>query len=53
MQTSQGLIAGYQDNAGLINWIDSQPQAETVTCLGDGHDGLWNIIELVAPNGQR
>jgi hypothetical protein len=53
MQTNQGLIAGYQDNAGLINWVNSQPQAEILTCLGDGHDGIWNIIGLVAPNGQR
>jgi hypothetical protein len=53
MQTNQGLIAGYQDNAGLINWVNSQRQAEIITCLGDGHDGIWNIIGLVAPNGQR
>jgi hypothetical protein len=53
MQTNQGLIAGYQDNAGLINWVNSQTQAEIITCLGDGHDGIWNIIGLVAPNGQR
>jgi hypothetical protein len=52
-ETNQGLIAGYQDNAGLINWVNSQPQAATITCLGDGHDGIWNIIGLVAPNGQR
>ena len=53
MQTNKGLIAGYQDNAAVIKWVNSQPQAPIVTCLGDGHDGIWNIIGLVAPNGQR
>ena len=53
MHTNSGLIAGYQDNIGLINWVNSQPIANIVTCLGDGHDGIWNIIGLVAPNGQR
>ncbi|MEO0012989.1 MAG: hypothetical protein RLZZ535_1378 [Cyanobacteriota bacterium] len=53
IQTNQGLIAGYQDNAGLINWVNTQPQAPIVTCLGDGHDGIWKMIGLIAPNGQR
>jgi hypothetical protein len=53
IQTNIGLIAGYQDNIGLTNWVNSQPIANIVTCLGDGHDGIWNIIGLVAPNGQR
>jgi hypothetical protein len=53
IHTNSGLIAGYQDNIGLINWVNSQPIAKIVTCLGDGHDGIWNIIALVAPNRQR
>jgi hypothetical protein len=53
IQTNRGLIAGYQDNIGLINWVNSQPIAKIVTCLGDGHDGIWNMIGLVATNGQR
>jgi hypothetical protein len=47
------LLAGYQDNIGLLNWVNSQPIAKIVTCLGDGHAGIWNIIALVAPNRQR
>ncbi|MBH8554323.1 ISKra4 family transposase, partial [Nostocaceae cyanobacterium CENA357] len=23
------------------------------TCIGDGHDGIWNIVEQLAPNAQR
>ena len=34
-------------------WVNQQPIAEVLTCLGDGHDGIWNIVEQLAPNGQR
>lgn len=29
----------FQDNPTLIDWVNNQPLATTVTCLGDGHDG--------------
>ena len=32
IQTNRGLIAGYQDNIGLLNWVNSQPIANIVTC---------------------
>lgn len=45
--------ASFQDNAVLIDWVNAQPVAPTLTCLGDGHDGIWNIIQLLAPDSQR
>ncbi len=45
--------AFFQDNAAAIDWVNNQPLAEIVTCLGDGHDGIWNIITQLAPNRQR
>ena len=45
--------ASFQDNAVLIDWINAQPVAPTLTCLGDGHDGIWNIVQLLAPDSQR
>lgn len=45
--------AFFQDNAALINWVNNQPLANIVTCLGDGHDGIWNIITQLAPNSER
>ena len=45
--------AFFQDNAALIDWVNNQPLADIITCLGDGHDGIWNIITQLAPSRQR
>lgn len=45
--------AWFQDNASLIEWVNGQPLAPVVTCLGDGHDGIWNIVALVATPQER
>ncbi|MBC6478883.1 MAG: hypothetical protein GDA56_15030 [Hormoscilla sp. GM7CHS1pb] len=31
------------------NWVFSQPLANPVTCIGDGHPGVWNLIDGFAP----
>ncbi len=49
----QGTQAFFQDNHTLVDWINSQPLAEIVTCVGDGHDGVWNIIRQLAPEQKR
>ena len=51
--TIQQKSAFFQDNAAVVDWVNNQPLAEIVTCLGDGHDGIWNIITQLAPNRQR
>ncbi len=43
----------FQDNQVVIDWVNHQPLASTVTCVGDGHDGIWNIINQLAPDVQR
>jgi hypothetical protein len=45
--------AKFQDNQSLIDWVNSQQLSELVTCLGDGHDGIWNIVEQIANPEQR
>jgi hypothetical protein len=45
--------AKFQDNQGLIDWVNSQPLGELVICLGDGHDGIWNIVQNIANPDQR
>jgi hypothetical protein len=46
--------AWFQDNNALIEWVNTQPIASTLTCIGDGHDGIWNIIrELTPPEARR
>ena len=48
------LYAGYfQENERLINYVNRQPLNPLLTCLGDGHDGIWNIISQINPKGQR
>ena len=29
------------------------PQKEIVSCLGDGHDDIWNLFAQIAPAEQR
>lgn len=45
--------AFYQDNDSLVNWINSQKLTDPLFCIGDGHDGVWNIIaEISSPSGR-
>lgn len=53
LATDVGLIADYHHNARLIGWTHQQPLASPVTCLGDGHDGIWNIIRQLSIPEQR
>lgn len=53
MATEQGSIATFQKNASLIEWVNTQALETPLTCLGDGHDGVWNIIAQIATPEQR
>lgn len=35
------------------DWVNTQPLPAVLTCIGDGHDGIWNIISQFASNQQR
>ncbi len=40
----------FQDNQSLIDFVNAQPLTNTLVCLGDGHDGIWNLVrELATP----
>jgi hypothetical protein len=49
----QAVTAYFQDNQGLVTWVQQQPLAEIVSCLGDGHDGIWNLFDQIRPADQR
>jgi hypothetical protein len=49
----QAIAAYFLDNQGLVDWVQQQPLAEIVSCLGDGHDGIWNLFMAIAPSEQR
>jgi hypothetical protein len=51
--TDQGMLATLHNNPPLIDWVNSQPLSTPVTCLGDGHPGIWNIITKIAVPEQR
>lgn len=45
--------AFFQDNLSLTDWVNSQPLTNPVICLGDGHDGVWNLFKEIATTEQR
>lgn len=45
--------AFFQENEQLVEWVNQQPLSTPVTCLGDGHDGIWNLFEDIAQANQR
>ncbi len=46
----QGIYynARFQDNQSLIDFVNSQPLSNPLVCLGDGHDGIWNLVGELA-----
>lgn len=42
-----------QDNEQLVGWVNQQSLSNPVTCLGDGHDGIWNLFGDIASPTQR
>ncbi|MBO1351393.1 MAG: hypothetical protein EBE86_030330 [Hormoscilla sp. GUM202] len=46
-------MAFFKDNQGLLKWVNVQPLGAQFTCLGDGHDGVWNIFSDIGTPEQR
>jgi hypothetical protein len=51
----QGIYyaANFQDNLSLIDWVNSQRLTTPLICLGDGHDGVWNLFREIGISDQR
>lgn len=45
--------ACFENNQHLIDWMRQQPLSSPISCLGDGHDGVWNLIKPIAAQTQR
>jgi hypothetical protein len=41
--------AWFQDNEALVETLGTRAMAEVVVCLGDGHNGIWNLHEAIVP----
>jgi hypothetical protein len=46
-------MAFFQDNQSLLAWVNQQPLSRSLTCLGDGHDGVWKLVEQIGTTEQR
>jgi hypothetical protein len=51
----QNLYYGgfFQDNLCLTDWVNSQHLTNPLFCLGDGHDGVWNLFEEISSPDKR
>jgi hypothetical protein len=49
---SQAKVAWFQENETLIEWVNYQPLSQLLTCVGDGHSGIWNLIQQFNPQGE-
>jgi len=45
--------AFFQDPKGLEEWSNGQPLSPIVTFLGDGHPGIWNVVESFSNQSWR
>lgn len=48
-----GAEAFFQENDILVEWVNQQPSSEPLICLGDGHQGIWNIFGMIGDLEQR
>jgi len=37
--------AWFVENENLITWVNQQVLSDSLKCLGDGHPGIWKLIE--------
>jgi hypothetical protein len=43
----QGIYYGafFADNQSLVDYVNSQALVNPLVCVGDGHDGVWNLVQ--------
>jgi len=46
------MVHFFQSNLSLSDWVNSQRLCPLV-CLGDGHDGVWNLFEEIGSTAIR
>jgi hypothetical protein len=54
LNLNQQVVAAYFiDNGALINFANKQLLDSIFSCLGDGHDGIWNLFGKIGEEPQR
>ena len=49
---SQARVAWFQENEKLVKWVNHQPLNNLLNCIGDGHSGIWNLMEQFNLEGE-
>lgn len=49
---TQARVAWFQENETLVEWVNSQPLKQLLTCIGDGHSGIWKLMRQFNPLGK-
>lgn len=50
---SHSVEAFFRENEKLVKWVNRQPFSKPIICLGDGHDGIWNLFSQISSETQR
>lgn len=48
----QARMAWFLENEALVDWVNHQPLSPLLTCVGDGHSGIWNLMTKFNPQGE-
>jgi hypothetical protein len=46
-------MAWFKDTESLLEWANNVPLAESLWCLGDGHEGVWSLFSQIGESTQR
>lgn len=49
---SQARVAWFQENEMLVKWVNHQPLEKLLNCIGDGHSGIWNLMQQFNLEGE-
>jgi len=47
------IMVHFPINLSLSDWVNSQRLLCPLVCLGDGHDGVWNLFEEIGSTAIR
>ncbi|MEN9870231.1 MAG: hypothetical protein RLZZ171_1219 [Cyanobacteriota bacterium] len=48
----QVRMAWFQENEKLVEWVNHQSFGTVLNCVGDGHQGIWNLMNQFNREGE-
>jgi hypothetical protein len=48
----QSQMAWFQENDELVKWVNHQSFDTVLNCVGDGHPGIWSLMQKFNPQGE-